>query len=124
MRNRMITFTLLGATLLLYIAYFSVLKIAFPLGQPIVSQLEEIIGYARQDQWEEAGASADKLLVSWERSKYLLAFNYAEEDYSLFLDNLARMQGAIKTRDATETVSQATATLKLWNHFNKIIPLP
>ncbi|MGE4283885.1 MAG: DUF4363 family protein [Clostridia bacterium] len=87
-------------------------------------QINKIIQYAQQDKWAEAEDSANKLEKDWNRAKYLLALNYAEADYSLFLDNLSRIQGAIKTKDDTETVSQALSTLKLWNNFTRVIPQP
>ncbi len=124
MRNRTITYALLGITLLLYIAYFAIQSIVFPAGEPIVKDLEDIARYAQQEQWEEAEASTEKLLNSWDKGRYLIAFNYAEADYFLFLDNLSRMRGAVKTKDATETVSQALATLRLWENFIKVIPQP
>ncbi|WP_010249867.1 DUF4363 family protein [Acetivibrio cellulolyticus] len=124
MRNRTITYSLLGIILLLFVAYFTAQNIIFPLGQPIVNELNNIIEYAQQDKWAEAEESANKLVKDWDKVKYLLALNYAEADYSLFLDNLSRIQGAIKTKDDTETVSQALSTLKLWTNFTKVVPQP
>lgn len=124
MRNRTITFSLLCIIILIFIAYFTAQNIVFPSGQPIVNHLNNIIQYAQQDNWSAAEDSSIKLMDSWEKGKYLLALNYAEADYSLFLDNLSRIQGAIKTKDDTETVSQALSTLKLWNNFIKAVPQP
>ncbi len=124
MRNRAITYSLLGLILLLFIAYFTVQNTIFPSGQPIVNELNNIIQYAQQDKWAEAENSASKLVKDWDKVKYLLALNYAEADYLLFLDNLSRIQGAIKTKDDTETVSQALSTLKLWTNFTKVVPQP
>ena len=124
MRNRTITFSLLCIILLIFIAYFTAQNLLFPAGQPIVNHLNNIIQYAQQDNWPAAEDSSNKLMDSWEKGKYLVALNYAEADYSLFLDNLSRIQGAIKTKDDTEIVSQALSTLKLWNNFIKVVPQP
>lgn len=124
LQNKTITHLLLGFILLFFTAYFIVQNIIFSHGQPIVNELNNIIKYVQQDKWGEAEGSANKLEKSWDKSKYLLALNYAEADYSLFLDNLSRIQGAIKTRDDTETISQALSTLKLWNNFTKVVPEP
>lgn len=124
MRNRTITYSLFGIILLLFIAYFTVQNTIFPSKQHIENDLNKIIQYAQQDKWDEAEDLANKLVKDWNKIKYFLALNYAEADYSLFLDNLSRMQGAIKTKDDTETVSQALSTIKLWNNFIKIIPQP
>lgn len=124
MRNKTVTYTLLGVILLFYTIYFTTQHIVFSKGEPIVNQLNNIIQYAQQDKWIEAEESANQLMKAWDRGKHLLALNYAEADYSLFIDNLARIQGAIKTKDDTETISQALATLKLWNNFTKVVPEP
>jgi len=124
LRNRTITYSLLGIIILLFFTYFVAQNIVFPHGQPIVNQLNDIIQNAEQDKWTEAEDSFNKLMASWEKGKYLLAINYAEADYSLFIENLARMQGAIEIKDDMETVSQAQSTLKLWNNFIKVVPQP
>ena len=124
LRNRTITYGLLGIILIIFIVYFSAQSIVFPSGQPIINHLNNIIQYAQQDKWDEAEQSVNKLLESWEKGKYLLALNYAEADYSLFLDNISRIQGGVKTKDVTETVNQSLSTLKLWENFKKVIPEP
>ncbi len=124
MRNRAVTLYLLGLVLLLYLIYFMVQNIFFPAGEPIKSQLNHIIEYVSQNNWNEAEITAIRLVESWDRNKYLLMFNYAEEDFSLFIDNIARLKGAIKTKDDTEAVSLALSSLELWDNFNKVIPQP
>ncbi|OPZ93531.1 MAG: hypothetical protein BWY74_01087 [Firmicutes bacterium ADurb.Bin419] len=124
MRNKTITYSLIGLILLIFIAYFTAQNTIFLSGQPIANELSNIIQYAKQDKWAEAEDSVNKLVKDWDKVKYLLAFNYAEADYSLFLDNLSRIQGAIKTKDDTETVTQALSTLELWRNFTKIVPQP
>jgi hypothetical protein len=90
----------------------------------MVNELNNIIQYAQQGMWTEAEYSANKLEKNWYKTKHFLALNYAEADYSFFLDNLSRIQGAIKTKDDTETVCQTLSTLKLWNNFTKVVPEP
>ncbi|MFZ5986620.1 MAG: DUF4363 family protein [Bacillota bacterium] len=124
MRNRTVTISLFGLIILLFLAFFVAQNTLFPSGEPIKSHLNNIIQYAEQGKWEEAENSVNKLLELWEKDKYFLALNYAEEDFSLFMENLARIQGAIKTKDDTETVSQAKSTLILWHNFIKVIPQP
>jgi hypothetical protein len=124
LRNKTITYSLFGLILLLFIAYFTVQNAILPSGKSIVNELNDLIQYARQDKWGDAEDSANKLVKDWDMVKYLLAINYAEADFSLFLDNLSRIKGAIKTKDATETVSLALSTLELWNNFTKVVPQP
>ena len=124
MRNKTITYGILGIILIIFIIYFSVQSIIFPSGQPIVDHLNNIIQYAQQNKWEEAERSVNSLLESWERGKFLLALNYAEADYSLFTDNISKIRGGVKTKDVTVTVNQSLSTLKLWENFMKVIPEP
>lgn len=124
MRNKTITLYLLGLIVLTFATYFIIQKTLFPSGEPIKSHLNDIIQYAQKGKWEEAEDSATELMKLWDGSKYFIALNYAEADYSLFIDNLARLKGAIQTRDEVETVNQALATLKLWENFIRFIPEP
>ncbi|MCX7709477.1 MAG: DUF4363 family protein [Clostridia bacterium] len=124
MKNKTVTLSLFGLILSLFLAYFITQHTWFPSGEPIKGHLNNIIQYAQQEKWAEAENSANELSTLWDKGKYLLAVNYAEADYSLFMDNLARIQGAIKTRDDTETVSQALSTLKLWDNFIRVVPQP
>jgi hypothetical protein len=114
----------MGLIILIFLAFFIVQHTLFPSGEPIRSHLNNIIRYAQQDKWEEAEKSVNELLHLWDKDKYLLAINYAEADYSLFMDNLSRIQGAVKTKDDTEAVNQALSTLKLWDNFIRLIPQP
>ncbi|MDF2946449.1 MAG: hypothetical protein K0S51_1128 [Bacillales bacterium] len=123
-RNRTVTNSLLGIVVLLFIAYFIARYAVLTSTKPIESELNNIINYAQEERWSDAEVSSRKLMSSWEKNKYLIALNYAEADYLLFVDNLSRMNGAIKTKDDTETVGQAMSALKLWNNFLRIVPEP
>jgi hypothetical protein len=124
LRSKTITYSLLGIILLLFIGYFTAQNAISPSGKSIVNELNNIIQYSQQDKWREAEDLSNKLVTDWDNVKYLLALNYAEADYSLFIDNLSRIQGAIKAKDTTETVSLSLSTLELWYNFTKIVPQP
>lgn len=124
MRNRTITYVLLSLILLLFTVYFITQNIVFKSGRLIEDKLNEIIQYVQQNKWSEAEEAVNKLVYIWDKNKYLLSLNYAEADHSLFIDNFSRMQGAIKTKDDTETISLALSTLALWNNFIKVVPEP
>lgn len=124
MRNRTVTYGLLGLILILFMLYFIIQGIGHPSGQPIADQLNYIVECAENSRWTEAEETVDRLLQSWDRVKHLLAINYSEADYSLFIDNLARLRGAVRTQDDTETVSLAFSTLNLWKNFLRVVPEP
>lgn len=124
MRNKTITYSLFGLVLLIFVTYFTVQNVISPSGKSIVNELNNLIQYAQQDKWRDAEDSANRLVKDWDMVKHLLAINYAEADFSLFIDNLSRIKGAIKTKDTAETVSLALSTLELWNNFTKVVPQP
>ncbi|MBP7176798.1 MAG: DUF4363 family protein [Thermoclostridium sp.] len=124
MKSRTVTAALFGLILVLFIAYFILQSLTFPAGEPLVSQLNDIITFAQQENWSDAEVTFVQLQEAWDRAKHMLALNYAEEDYSMFIDNLSRLQGAIRTRNDMETVNQAQSSLELWKNFIKIIPAP
>ena len=124
MRNKTITYSLFGLVLLIFVTYFTVQNVISPSGKSIVNELNNLIQYAQQDKWRDAEDSANRLVKDWDMVKHLLAINYAEADFSLFIDNLSRIKGAIKTKDTAETVSLALSTLELWNNFTKVVPHP
>ncbi len=124
MRNRTVTLALLGLVLFWFVAYFLGQRTVFTSEMAMETRLEGIIQYAERNQWEQAEESFNQLMAEWEKRKYYLALNYAEADYSLFIENLARTRIAIASKDAAETVSQARAALVLWRNFTKVIPEP
>lgn len=124
LKNNTITFALFGLILLIFVLFFAAQSSVFPKGEPITGCLNQIIACAQQDKWEEAEKSLNELMKAWEKGRYLLSINYAEADFSLFMDNITKMQGAIQTKDRTETVCQALSTIELWQNFNKVIPEP
>jgi len=124
LRNKTITYSLFGLVLLIFVTYFTVQNVISPSGKSIVNELNNLIQYAQQDKWRDAEDSANRLVKDWDMVKHLLAINYAEADFSLFIDNLSRIKGAIKTKDTAETVSLALSTLELWNNFTKVVPQP
>lgn len=124
MRNRTVTLALLGLVLFWFAAYFLGQRAIFTSEIAMESRLAGIVRYAETNQWEQAEESFSRLMAEWEKRKYYLALNYAEADYSLFIENLARTRIAIASKDAAETVSQARAALALWRNFIKVIPEP
>lgn len=124
MKNQTITLLLFVIIIAIFSAFFIVQNGILKSTNEINIHLNFIINHAEEKKWEEARESLDALNAIWDKQKYLLAINYAEADYSLFIDNLARIEGAIKAQDSVEAICQAEANLKLWENFRKIIPSP
>lgn len=124
MKNQTITALLFIIIMVIFVTFFSIQNGILKSTKQINNHLNLIISCAQEEKWDEARKSLDELAPIWEKQKFFLAINYAEADYSLFMDNLARIDGAIKVQDSVETICQAEANLKLWNNFTKIIPSP
>ena len=124
MESKTITITLLGVVLFIFILYFITRSSIYPSDRTIKVELNNIIKYVQENKWNNAEESVNILMKAWDRAKYLLAVNYAEEDYSIFVENLAGIQGGVKAKDYGETVNQALSCLKLMENFTKIIPQP
>jgi len=123
LKNSAITYSLLFSIILITVVYFSAQKYVLK-RYPLETYLNNIIEYASQGNWEQADEAANTLITSWHKYKYLIALNYGESDFMLFSDYLARLHGAIKIEDETETVLQAYSVQTLWTNFIKIIPEP
>ena len=124
MRNKTITLSLFAIVLGLFIFFFILKEYTFPSGEPVTGQLNNIIKYAKQENWPKAAAEAKALDHEWDEKQHILFLNYAETDIFLFDDSLSRIQGGIQSEDVDETVSQALSALKLWKNFIKVIPSP
>jgi len=124
LKNQTITAVLFVIILFIFISFFSIQNVILNSTKEINKHLNLIINHVEEKKWEEARVSLDALNSTWDKQKFLLAINYAEADYSIFIDNLARIEGAIKAQDSVEAICQAEASLKLWENFRKIIPSP
>jgi hypothetical protein len=124
LKNQTITAVLFVIIIFIFISFFTIQNVILNSTKEINKHLNLIINHAEEKKWEEARESLDTLNAIWDKQKFFLAINYAEADYSIFIDNLARIDGAIKTQDSVEAICQAEANLKLWENFRKIIPNP
>lgn len=124
MKNKTITWALGGAVFLFFSFYYVIMQIFFPSGEPIKSQLKLLTVYAEEGKWERANQTFGELENNWNIAKPILALNYAEGDYSMFLEYMGRLKGAIKRKEATHVATDSAAMQELWNNFIRIIPEP
>lgn len=124
MSNKAVTQSLFGIISGFFLCYFLIFNNIILKDKPIEQHLNNIIEYANEGNWVEAKNILNKLEDDWNRIKYPLTLNYAEADYSLFLELLGRMRSSIKSEDANQTASDATAALSIWGNYMKVIPLP
>lgn len=124
MKNKIITWALGGIVFLLFSFYFVSMQILFPSGEPIHRQLLMITTYAEEGKWDQANQTFWELEKNWNIAKPILALNYAEGDYSMFLEYMGRLKGAIKRKEATHVATDSGAMQELWNNYIRIIPEP
>lgn len=122
--NKAVNVALFGIVLLIFLLYFVTIHTVLPSGEPIKGQLQSLIDYAGEEKWEDAQNSLEDLNKTWNRIKFLIALNYGEADYPIFLEYLGRLKTAVKTRDASQVTTDAAAALALWKNFIKVIPEP
>lgn len=124
MSNKTVTISIFAVVLLLFAGYFLAFYIAFPFGQPIKSELENIIMYANEEKWLEVSETLEDLENDWGKAKKLLSLNYAEADYSMFLEYLGRLKTSTKFEEKSQVTTDAAAALALWENFIRVIPEP
>lgn len=124
MNNKIITLAIGGAVLLLFSFYFVSLHIFFPSGEPIKNQLKLLTVYAEAGKWKQVDQTYGELEKNWNLAKHILTLNYAESDYSMFLEYMGRLKGAIKRKEIIHISTDSAAMQELWNNFIRIIPEP
>lgn len=92
--------------------------------KPIENNLNNIMTYVSEENWIGAQNAIFELEDEWNRIKFILVLNYAEADYSMFMEFIGRIKSSVKLKDAVQAGSDAAAALELWNNFIKIIPEP
>jgi uncharacterized protein YpuA (DUF1002 family) len=120
----MVTLSLFGLMVALYVCYFLYLYLALIKVNPVEEQLNQIISYSLEENWEEAQSQMTQLKKSWERVKYPLAINYADVDYTLFSQLLEQIESSIKTKELSQAASDASAALRIWNNIINVVPQP
>lgn len=120
----MITLSLLTAVLLLFTAYFFVQNLVFPAGEPVTGLLDDMMRYAEEGRWGEAQKVMEQAERSWNGAKDLIALNYAEPDYITCMESFTRLKNAVKIKDDSEVVREASVCRRLVENFVKVVPQP
>jgi hypothetical protein len=115
---------LIGIVFVVFASYFIIQAAIFGPNEHITKLFNQIDQAAIQGDWEEAKEKVDKLHKDWNKYEYFIMLNYAEEDFSIFHEIIAGLEGAVKTKDVSLTVNYAMQGKNLWKNFTKIVPQP
>ena len=124
MNSKTITWGL-GVIVIMFLTVFFVSQnFIFDRGNRIENIMVEITKAIKDENWIQADKSFNDLNEIWEKGKYLVALNNAEQNF-LDMDNSMQMlEGAIETKDNKGAVQITKRIQGQWKSFRKIIPEP
>lgn len=124
MSDKKVTTSILLVILVFIGGYFIAQNSVTNIRTNVPHLLNEIKDSAAINNWDSASKSLTKLENIWNKGKYLIALNYAEPDYLLFIENLARLKNALEDQDQSEVKKNLVVLNMLWANFTKLVPLP
>lgn len=124
MKDKTITISLFGILISLFIFYFIILNNLFLKDYPMETYMKTLITKVGEEKWDEAQEEMDKINQSWNKLHNMLSLNYAEADYSMFIEFLSRLESDIKENETAQAASDASAALRIWDNFIKVVPQP
>ena len=123
MSSKSITIVLLGGIVVLLALYFTAKGAAFS-RDSIPEMAEQVKTYVDAGEWNEAQAAGHQIKETWERHKYLIMLNYAEEDYSTLEHSINTIIGGTKGRDESSVYAHIEILKDLWENINLLVPEP
>lgn len=104
MSDKTISLILFGIIVILFSIYTITHIVLFDSGNLILEPLNRITDAVKNEEWNKAEKIAAELNIEWDKRKYFVMLNYAEEDYSTFEDTLIRLESAVRMKDAQQAV--------------------
>lgn len=123
MKNKTITYILVGIVLLFFTGYFS-LKEVVRKDLNITERVEQVEHYAKQDEWEKAYSLAKEIQNDWKKYSVVININYAESEHALFEEFINMLMAGSEAKDLPTVLSNARNAKGFWINLNKIVPGP
>jgi ribosome-binding ATPase YchF (GTP1/OBG family) len=124
MKNKSITWAIFGICLIL-IALIIIPGILTASENNMRGSLEKVYQFAQNEDWTSAAEASDELLRQWESQKFLIALNYAEEDYATFQHTILRVTSAVANEDKDNVMAESEVAENILNqNFGKLVPEP
>lgn len=125
MKQKTLAIWILSAILILFAIMFITQALLFKSGNNnFVKTIENSVEYAKQGDWENANAQADKAYQIWQNGNFVVALKYSETDYVFLNVYLERFKGAVKQEDADEVEKEALSCIYIFNNITSISPQP
>lgn len=124
MKNKTITWLILAATAVMIIAVF-LPNLLLNECRGMLNTLNSIYQTLEIEEWESANEYMDSLMRDWENQKYILAFNYAEEDYATFQHAVYRLKNYVKNQEKSDAMAEADVAISIFKqNFSRFMPEP
>jgi len=123
MSSKGITIALLGGIVVLLALYFAAKGAVFS-SDSIPEMAEQVKTYVDAGKWDEAQTAGNQIKETWERHKYLVMLNYAEEDYSTLEHSINTIIGGTKGKDEASVYAHIEILKDLWENINLLVPEP
>lgn len=124
MKNQHITILCGSIIIIIFALYFYILFIYADVDERMKSDLINVQQASIEGNKQKLTAEFDNLLSTWNTIKYILAFNFASEEYYTLSNTIDKIQGAIIASD-DQTVIIATAEAEsIFKNFIKFLPAP
>lgn len=90
------------------------LKRPFGAHDDIAAHLEQLLSHTEEQRWEDAGATVRQLGEAWRHVRGRVRLSSAFEEVEAFDLELAGLQGALESGDASQTRIAVRRLLALW----------
>jgi len=124
LNSRTITLGLAVIIFLLFTLFFISQNLILDRGHRIEGVLNNLIQAVKEKDWTTAEKSLIKFNNIWNKVRYLVALNNAEQDFSDMSDAVENLRAAIEIRDQHRALENARQISNYWENFRSLVPEP
>ena len=85
----------------------------------VKKSIEKVIENINEDQWEEADKNTDHLSKVWKKVSHRVQFSAEKDEIEDFTTNIARLRGAIHTKDKPNAIMELYEAYEHWRDIGK-----
>jgi hypothetical protein len=92
-----------------------------PLGinDDVPSSIQVLMQDVNEGKWDEANKKAEQLSKAWKKVVKRVQFNAEKDEINSFDMNLARLRGAIITKDKSNAILELSEAYEHWDNIGK-----
>lgn len=118
----LIVFTLLTVAVLGVNYIFLILPAQTSNSVPsLFSQLEQL---TLEENWPQATSVYTEITRKFDRLKYIIMLNNAEQEFNDFESSLQQIRGGLLARDKASVLTQLAVAQSLWTPITQLVPRP